>query len=120
MNYGKIVTELSKYLNNWTWERLPLMTQSILLISYAHFYYVEEIAKAIVIDIALELAKKFIGDTKQIGFINGILDNALKNDKFRRAVSAEQQKDNKNDNNGGNFKKDILIFVISLLLLELF
>ena len=41
----------------------------------------------------------------------------LKNDKV---TQAGQQKDNKKKNDGGNFKKNILIFAINLLLLELF
>ena len=43
---------------------------------YAHFYYVEKIDKRIVINTAVELAKKYI-EEKQAKFINAILDEVL-------------------------------------------
>lgn len=76
-NYGAIVKAYEPFLKNWKWDRLPLLTQSILIMSYTHFYYVEKVAKRIVIDIAVELAKKYIDD-KQQKFINAILDGVLK------------------------------------------
>ena len=74
--YGEIVTAYSPYLKNWKWERLPLLTQAILLMSYTHFYFVEKAPKRVVINIAVELAKKYIDD-KQAKFINAILDNGV-------------------------------------------
>lgn len=76
-NYGEIVKAMTPKLKNWKWERLPLLTQSVLIMSYAHFYYVEKIDKRIVINTAVELAKKYIDD-KQAKFINAILDGVLK------------------------------------------
>ena len=72
-NYGSIITAFQPHLRNWKWERLPLLTQSVLLMSYAHFYYVEKIDKRIVINTAVELAKKYI-EEKQAKFINAILE----------------------------------------------
>ena len=74
--YGEIVRAYLPYLRNWKWERLPLLTQAILLMSYTHFYFVEKVEKKIVINIAVDLAKKYIDD-KQAKFINGILDNGV-------------------------------------------
>ena len=34
--YGEIVKAYEPFLRNWKWERLPLLTQAILLMSYAH------------------------------------------------------------------------------------
>jgi len=75
-NYGSIICAFQPHLRNWKWERLPLLTQAILLMSYAHFYYVEKIDKRIVINTAVELAKKYI-EEKQAKFINAILDEVL-------------------------------------------
>ena len=75
-HYGDIVNAITPKLNNWKWERLPLLTQSILVMSYAHFYYVEKVDKKVVINIAVELAKKYI-EEKQAKFINAILDGVL-------------------------------------------
>ena len=74
--YGEIVDAYVPYLKNWKWERLPLLTQSILLMSYAHYYYVEKVDKKIIINIAVDLAKKYIDD-KQAKFINAILDKGV-------------------------------------------
>lgn len=71
--YGEIKTAYAPYLKNWKWERLPLLTQSILLMSYANFYYIEKVDKNVIINVAVELAKKYIDD-KQAKFINAILD----------------------------------------------
>lgn len=76
-HYGEIVNAFIPFLKNWKWDRLPLLTQAILIMSYAHFYFVEKVEKRIVIDIAVNLAKKYIDD-KQPKFINGILDGVLK------------------------------------------
>ena len=75
-HYGEIIEKFTPHLKNWKWERLPLLTQAVLLMSYAHFYYVEKIDKSIVINVAVELAKKYI-EEKQAKFINAILDEVL-------------------------------------------
>ena len=75
-NYGEIRNAYTPYLKNWKWERLPLLTQSILLMSYAHYKYIEKVDKGVVINTAVELAKKYIDD-KQAKFINGILDSGV-------------------------------------------
>ncbi|MDY5441115.1 MAG: transcription antitermination protein NusB [Candidatus Enteromonas sp.] len=66
------------FLRNWTFDRLPRVVQAILLLSYSHYYYVDpEVSKAVVIDVAVTLAKKY-GREKDYKFTNGILDNVLK------------------------------------------
>lgn len=75
-NYGEIKNAYQPYLKNWKWERLPLLTQSILLMSYAHYKYIGHVDKSVVINVAVELAKKYIDD-KQAKFINGILDSGV-------------------------------------------
>ena len=75
-HHGEIVSAFQPHLHNWVWERLPLLTRAVLLMSYAHFYYVEKIDKRIVINVAVELAKKYI-EEKQAKFINAILDEVL-------------------------------------------
>jgi len=78
LHYGEIINAFIPNLNNWEWKRLPLLTQAILLMSYAHFYYVEKIDKRIVINVAVDLAKKYV-EEKQSKFINAILDEVLIN-----------------------------------------
>ena len=74
--YGDIKNAFAPYLKNWKWERLPLLTQSILLMSYTHYKFIEKVDKGVVINTAVELAKKYIDD-KQAKFINGILDSGV-------------------------------------------
>lgn len=74
-NYGNIIDIYTPYLKKWKWERLPLLTQSILLMSYSHSK-VEKTEKKIIINIAVDLAKKYI-EEKQAKFINAILDGVL-------------------------------------------
>ena len=74
--YGDIKNAFIPYLRNWSWDRLPLLTQAILLMSYTHFYFIEKIDKKVVINVAVNLAKKYIDD-KQAKFINGILDSGV-------------------------------------------
>ena len=76
-HYGEIVNAYRPLLVNWKWERIPLLTQAILLMSYAHFYYVEKVDKKVVINTAVDLAKKYV-EEKQAKFINAILDGVLK------------------------------------------
>ena len=75
-NYGKVKEAFVPFLKNWKWDRLPLLTQAILIMSYAHFYFVEKVDKKIVINIAVNLAKTYI-EEKQAKFINAILDKVL-------------------------------------------
>lgn len=59
----------------WSFDRLNLVEQSILLMSYTHRRY-ENSEKSIVIDIAVKLAKKFL-DKDDYKFVNAILDKVL-------------------------------------------
>ena len=74
--YGEIKSAYIPYLNKWKWERLPLLTQAILLMSYTHYKFLGPVDKSIVINIAVTLAKKYIDD-KQAKFINGLLDSGV-------------------------------------------
>ena len=76
LNYGAAVKAYSPKLKDWKWERLPLLTQSILIMSYTHFYTIEKVDKAIIIDVAVNLAKEYI-EEKQARFIHAVLDETL-------------------------------------------
>lgn len=59
----------------WSFDRLNLLEQSILLMSYTH-KQTQQVEKSIVIDIAIKLAKKFL-DKDDYKFVNAILDKVL-------------------------------------------
>lgn len=71
-----IIKVIEPKLNKWKFSRLNFLAQAILLLSYAHYNYVQGVEKPIVIDVAINLAKKYLddGDYK---FINAVLDNVL-------------------------------------------
>ncbi len=64
-------------LRKWTWERLALIERAILMLSYSHYYYVGNVDKKVVINVAVELAKEYL-DSKDYKFVNAILENTLK------------------------------------------
>jgi len=64
-------------MNRWTFDRLNRVEQAILLLSYVHFFYVEEkVDKGVVIDIAIRLSKAYL-EPKDYKFVNAILDKVL-------------------------------------------
>ena len=77
LNKSKIIEEIEPHLNKWKFNRLNRLAQAILLLSYAHYYYIQDAEKPVVIDVAIRLSKKYLddGDYK---FINAVLDEVLK------------------------------------------
>ena len=59
----------------WSFDRLNLVEQSILIMSYTH-KQTQDVDKSIVINVAVKLAKKFL-DKDDYKFVNGILDKVL-------------------------------------------
>ncbi len=72
----EIINNISKTLIKWKWDRLARLAQAILIMSYAHYKYVEKVDKAVVIEIAVKLAKKYL-DKDDHKFINGVLEKVL-------------------------------------------
>ncbi len=59
----------------WSFDRINLVEQSILIMSFTH-KQIENSDKSIIINIAVKLAKKFL-DKDDYKFVNGILDKVL-------------------------------------------
>lgn len=76
-NLQVIVKTFQAAMPTWRFERLNRLIQAILLMSYANYTYVKNIDKAVVINIAIKLAKRY-GDANDYKFVNAILDNVLK------------------------------------------
>jgi transcription antitermination protein NusB len=73
---SEIIAVVNPHLIKWTFDRLNLLTQAIFLLAIAHYRYVQEVDKKVVIDNAIKLAKKFV-DEKDYAFVNAILDKVL-------------------------------------------
>ena len=69
------VKDISAYLTDWTFDRLNLLEQAILLSAYTQFKYMKQ-PKQVVINVAVELTKKYCDETSY-KFVNGVLDNCL-------------------------------------------
>lgn len=72
----EIISVIEPNLVRFKFSRLNLVAQAILLLSYAHYYYVKDVAKSIVIDVAIKLAKKYLDDG-DYRYINAVLDKVL-------------------------------------------
>ena len=59
----------------WQFDRLNLVEQAILIMSYTH-KNTQKVEKSIVINIAVKLSKKFL-EKDDYKFVNGILDKVL-------------------------------------------
>ncbi|MCB0272107.1 MAG: transcription antitermination factor NusB [Bdellovibrionales bacterium] len=64
---------IEKTSNHWKLGRIPKIDKNILRLGIFEILYCEDIPKSVVMDEAIELAKKF-GEEKSSKFINGILD----------------------------------------------
>ena len=76
-HYAEIVAAFAPNMRKWTFGRLNRVEQAILILAYAHFYYVDpEIGKPIVIDVAVRQAKGYL-DGADYKCVNAILDKVL-------------------------------------------
>lgn len=81
-NHTEIDALIQKYSTGWDFDRLVKMDKDILRIAISELLYIKETPMKVVIDEALELAKKYSTDDSA-SFINGVLakvivDNGLK------------------------------------------
>ncbi|MCM1339825.1 MAG: transcription antitermination factor NusB [Muribaculaceae bacterium] len=81
-NHEEIDSMIKKYSTGWDFERLVKMDKDILRIAISELLYIKETPMKVIVDEALELAKKYSTDDSA-SFINGILakvivDNGVK------------------------------------------
>ena len=63
--------------DNWRLERMPPVDRNILRLGVFEFLYQEDVPKLVVIDEAIELAKRY-GSENSSSFVNGLLDGLIK------------------------------------------
>lgn len=66
------VEEISKYLKEFSFERLNIVEQAVLLMGYAELVHLN-IPKQVVINVCVKLAQKF-SDSNSYKYINGVLE----------------------------------------------
>lgn len=67
--------------DNWRLERMPAVDRNVLRLAIYEMLYEAETPKLVVVDEAIELAKKF-GSEQSGRFVNGLLDGLLKQHSF--------------------------------------
>jgi len=67
--------------DNWRLERMPAVDRNILRLAIYEMLHEQETPKLVVLDEAIELAKKF-GSEQSGRFVNGLLDGLLKQHTF--------------------------------------
>lgn len=76
-NLSDIDKEISKYLIDWTIERLPNVDRAILRMSVFEIMHMNDISYKIILNEAVELAKDY-GTDESAKFINGILGSFVR------------------------------------------
>ena len=76
-NLAKIDDMIVQQADNWRISRMAVVDRNIIRMSIYEFLHEDDTPKLVIIDEAIEIAKKF-GTQKSSQFINGILDGILK------------------------------------------
>jgi transcription antitermination protein NusB len=76
-NLQKIDEMIAQQADNWRLSRMAVVDRNIIRMSIYEFLHENDTPKLVIIDEAIEIAKKF-GTQKSSQFINGILDGILK------------------------------------------
>jgi transcription antitermination protein NusB len=74
---SKIDEMITQQADNWRLPRMAVVDRNIIRMSIYEFLHEDDTPKLVVIDEAIEIAKKF-GTDKSSQFINGVLDGILK------------------------------------------
>lgn len=73
---------ISRYCENWAWERLSHVDRNIMRVAVAEMRSFDDVPLVVSIDEAVEIARDFSGGEAG-NFINGVL-NAIKNREFQK------------------------------------
>ena len=76
-NLAQIDEMITAQADNWRLSRMAVVDRNIIRMSIYEFLHENDTPKLVIIDEAIEIAKKF-GTVKSSQFINGILDGILK------------------------------------------
>ncbi|HEY4602600.1 MAG TPA: transcription antitermination factor NusB [Cerasibacillus sp.] len=76
-NKASLDQHITKYLKNWSLNRVATVERAILRIATYEILYMEDIPLKVAINEAVELANKY-GDEQSGKFVNGVLSNIVK------------------------------------------
>lgn len=72
-NIAEIDAKISENAENWRLERMDKVDRIILRIAIFELFFAKDLTKSIIMDEAIEIAKKF-GSERSAAFVNGVLD----------------------------------------------
>jgi N utilization substance protein B len=98
VNMKEIDEIIPKYLKNWKYDRILSLDRNILRIGVAELIYRDDIPYKVTINEAIELAKRF-GDEKSGSFVNGVLDNIVKNENGKFEILKEKVANSRSSRN---------------------
>jgi len=76
---------IQSYSQNWRVSRMLLIDRNILRLAVYELIFEKDMAVAVAINEAVELAKKY-GSNESAGFINGVLDALSKNPRVKKKI----------------------------------
>ena len=76
MHQDFCINLIEKYLKDWKFARLNYCVQAILLLATTNYFFLKNTDKAIIINVAVNLTKKYC-DEKDFKFLNAVLDRCL-------------------------------------------
>ena len=76
LHQKEIIDAFIPHLRKWKFERLAKVEQAILMLAYSHYFYVKDVDKKIVINIAVNQAKDYL-NKDDYKFVNAILENVI-------------------------------------------
>jgi len=79
-NLAAIDAVICKYLINWSFDRINKSDLAVLRLAIYEMLYSDDVPEKVAINEAIELAKKYNGETAGV-FVNGLLDKVFKNEK---------------------------------------
>ncbi|MDY7095707.1 MAG: transcription antitermination factor NusB [Acidobacteriota bacterium] len=85
-NRQRIDELISEQADNWRLERMPVVDRNVLRLAVYELLYELDIPKLVVVDEAIELAKRF-GSENSGRFVNGLLDGLLRRHTFPGRMS---------------------------------
>ncbi len=74
VNNQRIDEVIAKHSEKWRIERMAIVDRNVLRIACYEFLFAPDLSPSIIIDEAIEVAKRF-GSDKSAAFVNGILDS---------------------------------------------
>jgi len=74
LNHTRIDELIAKNSEKWRIERMAIVDRNVLRVACYEFLFSPDLTPAIIIDEAVEIAKRF-GSDKSAAFVNGILDS---------------------------------------------